>query len=424
MTHFTLLDRMQDYRAIHSLWSSNPAERAVAATFLRLGDQLEAQWENNDIQRRLCNIALRTNDMLADMCSSLADLTASHARTNELLAQSLAVQTDHYMLEKRERVLKDAVFRWTEILTTGEGLSDPHWVLIASRTFLEFLKGWNFTTEDLQDANEKRSFLGLTKRAKENIKNTPQEIVAEVNVFQSLYGDFTTLNDPAVVASIKARQFIYNEASITLPIEVIKNLMNTLVGSDVFGQIFVSTQSAGVSCPPQENLCAFVHRASETVKSAGETPILAIYGVSSHPEPSVFGRILSAPTRQLCVLMTDAVVHSYSTSENPREPVANKESFTYAKTPYRDHTGFGFAGMKLDAELTSLICRANTLAFAIMNHLREFRRHQLDATQHCFDQDKAKAIQEIAEKARVVGECINDYLDAHPSVRQFYAQAD
>jgi hypothetical protein len=87
---FSLLDRIQNDKAIRTLWSQNPAERAVAATFLRLGDQLEAQWESNDIQRRLCGIALQTNDMLSDMRSSLSDLTAAQERTNELLAQSLA----------------------------------------------------------------------------------------------------------------------------------------------------------------------------------------------------------------------------------------------------------------------------------------------------------------------------------------------
>jgi hypothetical protein len=423
MTKFSLIDRFQNDKAIRTLWSPNPAERAMATTFLRLGDQLEAQWENNDLQRRLCRIAVRTNDMLSDMGDSLDELRAGQEKTNELLAKSLAVQTDHYMLEKRERVLKDALFRWNDLLTTGEGLSDPHWVLVASRTFLDFLKSWDFTTEDLEDANEKRSLLGLMKHARGSIKDTPQEIVAEVNVFQSLYGDFAILRDPAFIAEIQAQQFVYEELPSPPPIDDIKNLVDTYVGSDAFGQIFVSTNSSYAACPPQENLLAFVRMASEGAKSAGETPVLAIYGVSSHAEPSMFGRLLATATRQRCILMTDTAVHAYSTTENPSEPMPNSKMIAYKKTGYRDHTGLGFGAMSLDAELKSILVRAETLACAIRNRVKEVTDQRRDDARQRWEQDRANAVNQVSERIHAAAECINRYLDAHPLVEQFYARA-
>ncbi len=49
----SVLDRVLDYRAAQSLWSTNNSDRVMAAAFLRLGDQLEVQWQSNDIQRGL-----------------------------------------------------------------------------------------------------------------------------------------------------------------------------------------------------------------------------------------------------------------------------------------------------------------------------------------------------------------------------------
>jgi hypothetical protein len=396
---FSLLDRIQNDKAIRTLWSQNPAERAVAATFLRLGDQLEAQWESNDIQRRLCGIALQTNDMLSDMRSSLSDLTAAQERTNELLAQSLAVQTDHYMLEKRQRVLKDALFRWNDILTTGEGLTDPHWVLIASRTFLEFLKAWDFTTEDLEDADEKRSLLNQVKRASTNIGSTPEDVSCEVNVFQTLYAECEDLlanpvchaeEDKDALPCVKSmlvdllrRHFPGKQFQSTGRLPWILALSSALFKGNEAASVRTTIVSSRV--PTNERLILGIYGKAEF---AGNCRLL-FFTDNAWYEMSLKGATWSDPTR-----------HDYATGD------ACGVFDGYKLYSPRSDAQQLIATAK---ELPHLISSTTTQHEDEKRRLRDSREAQVAKERQDYENKKASALTHI--KA---------YLDTHPLVAEFY----
>ena len=435
MHHFSITEAIIAQKAHNALWSRNPEEQMLSATFLRLGDQLEAQWESNNIQRTLCGLALQTNDMLCDMWNSLGEIQASQERTNELLAKSLAVQTDHFMLDKRERVLKDALFRWSEIFSGVDGPDDPHWVLIASRTLLEFLKTWSFTTEDLQDPAEKRSFLNLVKLAKKSINEARREIVSEVNLFQKLYDELANLRSPEVIASIRAQQFSYPAFKPSLPAEDVSRMVETYLGyTFVSGkaQAFVSTHPGS---PPREKITAFFSQVVAEAISTGEQPLLVIYGVAS-PGTSLWKRldqILTTNKRQQCLMLTDTAVYLYWTSENPTEPASCRHSFNVCRAGYLEDTSalFNFGGMNLEPAVTNIIVRANTFSAAmktywsttlppVINQAKTAYDEKLDNERIRWELEKDRAIKDHFQKEQTSIESINDYLHIHTAVQQFY----
>jgi len=407
MTQFSLIDRIQNDKAIRTLWSPNPAERAMAATFLRLGDQLEAQWESNKIQRRLCDIAMRTNDMLSDMCGSLADLTAGQERTNELLAKSLAVQTDHYMLEKRQRVLKDALFRWNDLLTTGEGMSDPHWVLVASRTFLEFLKTWDFTTEDLEDTDEKRSLLEQTKRAKSCVKGTPEEVTCEVNVFQTLYAECEELLANPVRSSANDGQELPDlntqlKEAITRSFPRDAFPLGLGVRQDIWGgPPYIAPLSAVMF---KQNEAAMVRGTLESKPvQSSERVIIGIYGkaefvgncrLAYFTEKAWYERTLNGMS------WSDPIRHDYASGDS-------MSLFDDYKlySPRPDAAQLTAAAKELPRLISSLVAE-HASKTAELRHSRESRAAK---ELHDYESKKASALSHI-----------NAYLDAHPLVKEFY----
>jgi hypothetical protein len=424
MSQLSVLDRVLDYRAAQSLWSTNNSDRVMAATFLRLGDQLEAQWQSNDIQHRLCGIAMQANDMLADMGSSLAELQAGQERTNELLEQSLAVQTEHYLLDKRERVLKDALFRWGELLSNSEGLADPHWVVIACRTYQEFLNTWAFTTEDLRDASEKREFLNLSRRVKQMLKDTSQAVVSEVNVFQALYAEYQELLDPALVSDIKER-FRFASQDTTIDLKVMSALMEKHFDCPYPGegqyQAFWSELGLldwnlkVIGAYTEERQSEFLSEAAATASDRGEIPLVVLV------VPEIGGPGL---------MLTDRGVWLFESPLDPnriggqRRPVAKVRANITAYSEIGDGGielpwEFKSLGGKLRKEIGRCVAFTNELA-GLWRSRRQWEQQAEAATQRYGQATKEEVVQALNDEKAAAKQRINEYLDLHPAVQDFY----
>jgi hypothetical protein len=396
MATLSLLDHVLNYNAATALWSHSPSNRMFAATFLRLGDQLEAQWESNDIQRRLCSLAVETNDLLADMQASLGEIS-------NLLSQSLAVQTEHLMLDKRESILKEALFRWSEVLTNGDGLSDPHWTLIACRTFSEFMESWAFTTQDLRDATEKRSLLDLIKRVKELVRNTPQPVIAEVNVLQALYAECRDLinskpNDlPAPVSR-----------SVELQVA---DLLRDMFAPDAFplgldpvgGMPYVVALTSAWFSQKQAHSMRQV--AIEQAVSSGEQTCVCIYG------SSVSGTRLA--------VFTDRAWYEYLLQGGSCcGPIRNE---------YTSGVGFeffdGYPLSRPRADTQTAIAAARTLPQKLAGFLSRVEQKAKDVRTG-WEQQVGERNRSYENQVRSAIFQVNAYLDLHPYVTQFYPRME
>lgn len=409
MAQFSVIELATQFKAKQSMWSHSPTERMLAANYVQMGHMLEAQEQSNALQERsnaiqgeLVDLAIETNSLLSDIGGSLQELKVSQDRTNELLAKSIEVQTDHYMLDKRERVLKDALFRWSEVLTSGEGLSDPHWVLIASRTLMAFLEKWKFSTEDLQDAKEKRSFLDLTKQAKTSIKNSAKEILTEVNLFQALYDEYMKL--------------------MTVPEESYASNFTQVPGTaDLAKQINQAAERCGIKVSagslPCRMLCGLPALSPDFQAAAKTVPFQqnerALFGV--------YGRA-GWVTKRFAVFTDTGWYELDSTSIIP---VNN-----WVRRSYQDDVTFAlYDNYKLMNPLADAMALVESVkAFIRAVHL-VYKSHEKAIREAIDKQAEDRRTKEQAdEEMRVRNKHrretatrhINEYLDLHPAVEDFY----
>jgi hypothetical protein len=191
MSRYPMADALTQYNAALPVWSDTATNRLLAANFLKMEGLVESQQESNEIQRRLCGVAEETNDLLRDVGVQLDELSRAQRETNKLLSQALGVQREQLRMAQRERVLKDALFRWQRIFgrNTGEH-ADAHIDVIGSRTFAAYVSKHEFATADLQDAGEKQQLLNLSQLAAARESQCPNSVRNEVSHFQRLYAEY------------------------------------------------------------------------------------------------------------------------------------------------------------------------------------------------------------------------------------------
>lgn len=399
MANLSVLDRVLNYKAATALWSHSPSNRMLAATFLRLGDQLEAQWESNDIQRRLCTLAVETNDLLADMRASLGEIS-------DLLSQSLAIQTEHLMLDKRESILKEALFRWSEVLMNGDGLSDPHWILIACRTFFEFMESWGFKTQDLREATEKRALLDLLKRAKELVKNTPQPVIAEVNVFQALYSECKDLiaSAPSPLTAPVSRSLKLEVADFLrdmFPLDAFPLGLNSVDGMPYM----VALTSAWFA---QTEARSMQEAAIEKAAVAGEKAIVGIYGYSG-------------VRRTRLAVFTERAWYEIFNKGSEWSQFSRNEYASGSELGFFDRFDRDFDFPRLD--VGRLIAAAKTLPQKLPALLIRVEQEATDARRG-WEQQAAEEKEIYENRVSFAVSQVSQYLDLHPYVTEFYPRME
>ena len=453
MAQYSVIELATQFDAKRAMWSKSSTEKMLAANYVQMGHLLDAQEQSNklqqysiSIQSHLCSLAVKTNSLLSDMSSTLDDLKESLARTEDVLSRSLAVQQDHLMLDKRERILKDALFRWSEILNNGEGLADPQWVLIASRTLLTFLKSWEFTTQDLQDAGEKRAFLDLTKRANDFVKRSEEAVVMEVNLFQALYAEFTQLLDTPVNSKLEGQAFKRRKFVMpSPPLSDVSALMEKHFGTGYAGEAIAWITPVGWSHPyfydlggwfREGNQKSFIDKCLRVLKGKGETPLVAIYGVLTKGgfKETFATAVTNLSKPAACVIFTDHGIYEYV---NP----CLKDQYTPPLlTPYAEHfKSYSesdrdalavFDGISLESGIQNRLDQARAFAKDMgpfwQKYQQEVEQARVDHQQKeefgqsDWENTKAQIIAEHKDKLAKAAMHINDYLDLHPAVEDFY----
>lgn len=438
MAQLSVLDYYLEFKASRSLWSHSATERLMAGTFLTLGRQLQAQWENNALQRRLCLHAVETNSRLADIQRSLEELRAGQEQTNNLLGQSLAIQTDHYMLDKRERVLKDALFRWDEIFSDKGDLSDSHWVVVATRMFLRFLDGWKFVTEDVSQTEDKKQLLRLKRFAEDTLRKMDEAVLCEVNLFECGYDEYMALPSVDEVARASESDFACEHQGSTLnapTVSDITRLFEKKTGLKYPGHVLIYATTSGNPPSTNEQL-GFVNRVADQVTKTGETALLGIYchSASAERQRDVLDRFVEmfAPRRvveAICILFTDRAWHAYvnpasigKKKQNRQNPEAHPE-ITTASYRSKDRCTI-WRSVSLSPEVEPLLKKA--LAFVDSIHSLWTNHATNDRAEYERKKDEAKRkhvsqrIQEHTEKRATARARINEFLDLHPGIKEWY----